>query len=159
MIKEKLKIKLDDLLSRQKEKKAFKRRFKDRMINSVKNAFLIPIILAPLKILGSLIKSAFPEQKIESYKDSMKRNGLSNEDMKQRQKTHIFLRNFFLIVTLLDLVFALFFNDKISYVIYSISIFTLLMIAMHHDLRVWQIENKRLCFLSEYLVRRFITRK
>lgn len=148
-----------NFFKRNKEKKTFKEKLKVRVVKTTKNALLIPLFVAPVKIVYSLVKQSFPERKIDSYKESIERNGLSNEDMKKRQKTHIFLRNFFLIAALVDVIFTLFSNDKVSYVIYSLSIFTLIMISLHHDLRVWQIENKRLCFFGEYLIRRFITRK
>lgn len=148
-----------DFFKINKENKTFKEKLKGRVIKTTKNALLIPLFVAPIKIVHSVVKQSFPQQKIESYEDSIKRNGLSKEDMKQRQKTHIFLRNFFLVAALIDVIFTFFSNDKIGYVVYSLSIFTLIMIALHHDLRVWQIENKRLCFFSEYLVRRFITTK
>lgn len=159
MKKEKTKIDFDNLISESEQnKKASKiKRFAKWF---ALNAILVPSFINSFKSIKSIIKNSFPASKIETYEEAIKRNGFTDEDIQRGYNQHKIFRNVFGTLSFLTLSYTLIFVEgKVETVIYLLGLFNFLILTLKHDLRVWQIENKKLCKFNYYLIQRFFNFK
>lgn len=161
MENDKNKVSMDDLISeieiKESRKNALIKRSKNFAKKTASSIFLIPLIKPTFQITKKIITSSLPKQRIESYEEALKRNKYTSDDIKNGYKYHLFLRNLFIILSFLFLLYMIIFVEtKLQATILSIGLLNLILFTLKHDLRVWQIENKKLCFFGYYLKERFL---